>query len=103
MLMLEACLDWIALNLSELKTVHAQSEQGCCYHSHITKVALGLLNFIKPVRVARYVHSGVQDGKDLLDAHFARALAHGARCAVAASLQPDREDRHGGGAGSGAQ
>jgi hypothetical protein len=73
------------------------------YHSNITKVALGLLNFIKPVRVARYVHSGVQDGKDLLDAHFARALAHGARCAAAASLQPDREDRHGGGAGSGAQ
>ena len=31
MLMLEACLDWIALNLSELKTVHAQSDQGCCY------------------------------------------------------------------------
>ena len=31
---------------------------------------------MKPVRVARYIHSGVQDGKDLLDAHFARALAH---------------------------
>ena len=36
----------------------------------------GLLNNVKPVRVARYIHSGVQDGKDLLDAHFVHALAH---------------------------
>jgi hypothetical protein len=39
-------------------------------------VAIGLLNYVMPVRVDRYIHSGVQDGKTLLDAHFARALAH---------------------------
>ena len=71
--MVEACLDWIAVNIAQLKLVYVQSDQAKCYNSSITKVALGLLNYVKSVRVARYIHSGVQDGKGLLDAHFARA------------------------------
>jgi hypothetical protein len=43
------------------------------------------------VRVARYIHSGVQDWKDLPDAHFARALAH--VLAVLRQLRSNRTEK----------
>ena len=74
--MIECCLRWTAENLPDILSVIVQSDQAACYQANLTKVGIALLNMVWRVRVERYVHSGVQDGKGLLDAHFSRALAH---------------------------
>jgi hypothetical protein len=65
------CNFWLA----KTSSAAVQSDQGKCYYSNITNVGLGLLNYVKPVRAARYIQSGVLR-RELLDAHFAGALAH---------------------------
>ena len=74
--MIEAALDWIHTQFPVIKSVVLQSDNAKCYNSLIVKVGILLLNLTMPIFVERYLHSGIQAGKCLIDAHFARALAH---------------------------
>ena len=77
--MLESALTWIHANLPGVNKIILQSDNAKNYNTNIFKVAIGLLNLYMPIQVIRYIHSGVQAGKCLIDAHFACASKHVAR------------------------
>lgn len=53
-----------------------QSDNAPCYTGPHLLVALMLINTRSPVKTARFIHTETQDGKGLVDAHFATAMAH---------------------------
>lgn len=76
--MIEACLHWVNKHLPHIKTVAIQSDNAKCYNCNFQRMFLCLLlcNSKCPVKVTQYIQTETQDGKGLIDAHFARAMAH---------------------------
>lgn len=76
MTMFESCMEWISVNLPFMKDIYLQSDQAGCYNSNLLKMMIGLNNFVSGIKVRAIVHTGVQSGKGLIDAHFAHAARH---------------------------
>ena len=71
--MLEGAIHWIYTNVLSIKSITVQSDQAKCYQSNALRVRIAALNMFLPIPIVRYIHTGVQAGKCLIDAHFACA------------------------------
>ena len=74
--LLEAALNQIIHDLPFINSVTLQSENARCYENHFIMVAISILNEIyhRDIFISAFVHTETQDGKTLLDAHFARYI-----------------------------
>ena len=59
---------------SHLKTTILQADNAACYHDKAFVFGVAFLNKMRnrKIRIERKIHTETQDGKSLLDAHFAR-------------------------------
>lgn len=80
--MFQACMEWINKNLPFIKYITVQSDQAKCYNSNFLKLMIGMHNCVSNRKVLRFIHTGVQSGKCLIDAHFAHAANHVKRFVV---------------------
>ena len=53
-----------------------QTDNVGCYQSKEFLLLLAILNGCNKIKVTRYIHTETQDGKGLIDAHFAKGTAH---------------------------
>ena len=74
--MLEAFLTQLKEELPHIKTVILQTDNAGCYQSKELLLLLAILNGCNTIKVTRYIHTETQDGKGLIDAHFAKGTAH---------------------------
>lgn len=74
--MVEAMQHHIAKDLPHIKKVTLQSDNAGCYRAKQLPLLLAIINQSSPVKVTRLVHTETQDGKGLIDAHFAIATRH---------------------------
>lgn len=74
--MIEAALEVIHEQLPEIKAVVLQSDDAKCYQNNLIRILLALFNTRSAIRVERYIFTETQDGKGLIDAHFAICMAH---------------------------
>ncbi len=74
--MLEAALEQIHKQIPEIKSVIVQSDNAKCYNNNILRILTALINTRTPVKVERHIFTETQDGKGLIDAHFARGMSH---------------------------
>ena len=74
--MLEAFLTQLKEELPHIKTVTLQTDNAGCYQSKELLLLLAILNGCNKIKVTRYIHTETQDGKGLIDAHFAKGTAH---------------------------
>ena len=74
--LLEAALNQIIHDLPFINSVTLQSDNARCYENHFIMVAISILNEIyhSDIFISAFVHTETQDGKTLLDAHFARCI-----------------------------
>jgi hypothetical protein len=72
--MVEAFLHAIEMEFSLIKSAIICSDNAGCYHKKELVFGYVALNLIKgrTIRIERVIHSETQDGKCLIDAHFAR-------------------------------
>ncbi|CAB9519427.1 unknown protein [Seminavis robusta] len=72
--MFEAFLCGLEDEFPHLKELVVCSDNASCYHKKELILGMALLNLVKgrSIRITRYTHSETQDGKCLIDAHFAR-------------------------------
>jgi len=73
--MVEAALEFFHSELPDLESVILQSDNAACYQNNELLFLLQLINSRSSVSIERYIHTETQDGKGLIDAHFARAMA----------------------------
>ena len=73
---METCLLQLHEELPQIKQVILQSDNVGCYQSSELLVLFGILNGVLLIKVARFIHTETQDGKGLIDAHFARGTSH---------------------------
>lgn len=74
--MLEAALEHVHRELPPIESVILQSDNAKCYNSNTLRVLISLINTRSALKVERHIFTETQDGKGLIDAHFARATAH---------------------------
>jgi hypothetical protein len=74
--MVEAVLQHVHGLLPNISSIILQSDNAKCYNSNPLRVLVALINSRSPLKVERHVFTETQDGKGLIDAHFARAMAH---------------------------
>ena len=74
--LLEAALNQIIQDLPFIKSVTLQSDNARCYENHFLMIAISILNelYHRDLFISAFVHTETQDGKTLLDAHFARCI-----------------------------
>ncbi|EFX76844.1 hypothetical protein DAPPUDRAFT_106758 [Daphnia pulex] len=70
---LEAILMRLKAILPHLKTVYLQSDNAGCYQNTLMVFILPHLSYVHGVCIRRFIHTETQDGKSVLDAHFARS------------------------------
>ena len=59
--------------LPHIKRIILQSDNAKCYMSSDLLLAIPILSMVHGIYIVRYIHTETQDGKSLLDAHFATA------------------------------
>ena len=74
--MIEAFLKQLNIELPHIKTVTLQSDNAGCYQNKELLLLIAILNTQNDIRITRYIHTETQDGKGLIDAHFAKGSAH---------------------------
>lgn len=74
--MVEAALKHVRKQLPEIESIILQSDNAKCYNSNLLRVLIALINSRSPLKVERHIFTETQDGKGLIDAHFARGTAH---------------------------
>ena len=74
--MIEAAIEAIHHRFPFIKSISLQSDNAACYQSNDLMILLGFLNTRLPIPIERFIHTETQDGKGLIDAHFARGTAH---------------------------
>ena len=79
--LLEAGLKQIHNDLPFIKSIVLQSDNARCYENHLLILGISIFNnlYYPNIYVSEFVHTETQDGKTLLDAHFAscaRFLLH---------------------------
>lgn len=73
--MLESFLWQIKAEVPEVEQIILQSDNASCYQSQMLLMLIPILNCMNVLPIVRYIHTGTQDGKGLIDAHFARGTA----------------------------
>jgi hypothetical protein len=74
--MIEAALEYVHQELPDIKSVIVQSDNAKCYNCNELRLLTTLINTRSPLKVERHIFTETQDGKGLIDAHFARGTAH---------------------------
>jgi hypothetical protein len=74
--MVESALKHVRKQLPEIESIILQSDNVKCYNSNLLRVLIALINSQSPLKVERHIFTEMQDGKGLIDAHFARGTAH---------------------------
>ena len=74
--MLEAFLKQLSVELPHIRTVTLQSDNAGCYQAKELLLLIAILNTSSQIRIVRFIHTETQDGKGLIDAHFAKGTAH---------------------------
>ncbi|KNC87637.1 hypothetical protein SARC_00267 [Sphaeroforma arctica JP610] len=74
--MVEAYLYAIKERLPRMTATILASDDAGCYKSKELLLYLVLLNLTCSIQIVRFIHTETQDGKGLLDAHFARGGGH---------------------------
>ena len=92
--MVECMLHQIAKELPHIKKVTLQSDNAGCYRAKDLALALPIVSQNAP-KIVRFVHTETQDGKGLIDAHFAQGTRHVLQ-AFGRWLGVDREEQDGG-------
>ena len=75
--MLDAALQQIHYNLPFISEVILQSDNANCYQNTSLICSISLLNASyqhRNLKIIKYIHTETQDGKTVLDAHFARCM-----------------------------
>ena len=75
--MIDAALQQIKVNLPFLTELILQSDNANCYQNNFLVCAIALLNAChqsRGLRIIQFVHTETQDGKTVLDAHFATCM-----------------------------
>lgn len=73
--MIELAVMQIKEEVPLIKQLILQSDNAGCYSTCQLTILVGILNARLCIPVIRFMHTETQDGKSLLDAHFARAMA----------------------------
>ena len=63
-------------NLKHIKNIIVQSDGAACYQNVQLKLIAWFIAKKYGLNLERYIHTGVQDGKGQLDAHFATSMKH---------------------------
>ena len=75
--LIDSALTMIQYNIPEIKEVILQSDNANSYQNMFLIAGLALLNASRKkgsVRISKYTHTETQDGKTVLDAHFATCM-----------------------------
>ena len=75
--LLDAALKQISYNIPSIKSIILQSDNANSYQNNFIICAIALLNAsntVNSVRIISFIHTETQDGKTVLDAHFARCM-----------------------------
>jgi hypothetical protein len=70
---LEAVVIAIKKLFPHITTVFLQSDNASCYQNTVLLMLIPYLGFAHSLCIRRYIHTETQDGKSVLDAHFARS------------------------------
>jgi hypothetical protein len=70
---LEAVIIGIKKWFPHLTTVVLQSDNASCYQSAALLIMIQYLAYAHSISIRRFIHTETQDGKSVLDAHFARS------------------------------
>lgn len=71
---IEAILMRIRKDLPHISTIVLQSGNASCYQNALVVLMLPHLSVAHGIRISRFIHTETQDGKSVLDAHFARSM-----------------------------
>jgi hypothetical protein len=74
--LLEAAIYHLKNLIPDVKTLAIQSDNAKCYHSKLMLAFIPILSASCGVHISKYIHTETQDGKGLIDAHFARGSNH---------------------------
>ena len=74
--MIEAMIVQIGAEVKDITEVWLQSDNAACYHVKHMLFSISLMNMKHKVQITRFIHTETQDGKGLVDAHFARGTWH---------------------------
>ena len=69
---LEAVIIGLKKMFPRLTTIYLQSDNASCYQNTMLLLLIPYLAFTYSLCIRRYIHTETQDGKSVLDAHFAR-------------------------------
>ena len=53
-----------------------QSDNAGCYQAKELLLLIAILNTINQIKIVCFIHTETQDGKGLIDAHYAKGIAH---------------------------
>jgi hypothetical protein len=72
--LLEALMLSLKRSLPTIITISVQSDNASCYQNALVIALLPVIGAVHGIHVERFIHTDTQDGKSMLDAHFARAM-----------------------------
>ena len=71
---MEAIILGMKKYLPEFNKVTLLSENAGCYQNTLLMLQILLLSYAHGIQISRFLHTETQDGKSVLDAHFARSM-----------------------------
>ena len=75
-----SCFEAVVMNIKRtmpnVTKVYVQSDNAKCYRSAFLVVGMALVAQHHNITIPRFIHTGVQDGKGPIDAHFATSNRH---------------------------
>ncbi|GMF29003.1 unnamed protein product [Phytophthora lilii] len=74
--LIEAVLIRLKRDLPHITRITFLSDNATCYQNWLIPLILPYLSHVHGIDVVRIIHTETQDGKSILDAHFARAMEH---------------------------
>lgn len=74
--LLEAAVWQVKRAFPFFERITLQSDNAKCYHAKMLLLMIPLLSFQLGIHIAKYIHTETQDGKGLIDAHFAKGSQH---------------------------
>ena len=73
---LEAVILAIRKHLPNIDQIILQSDNVGCYQNTMLMFLIPYLSYAHGIEISRIIHTETQDGKSVLDAHFARSMQH---------------------------
>jgi len=73
---LEAVLMRLRKDVPTIKYITLLSDNATCYQNWFLPLIAPYLSVVHGITIKRIIHTDTQDGKSVLDAHFARAMQH---------------------------